>query len=109
MTVELNRINARIEQAKKALEKFNAEVLVDPAYAFAWADSTFMNAARVQIYSEIKYSLENDVSCEKVKQNFVDFIMREAMSINSKSTSQCANIMKECKIAVASEAIEMFL
>lgn len=105
-----------INQAKSVLEKFKADLDVNPSYAMEWSDRAFSAAAKIKVYGPIVSSFEHieanetQTTPEKWMAAYTDGLHRDVMNgarwSTNDSTSRGANSMRDHVLAVKAELLE---
>lgn len=104
----LKTFNGELEVYTKKLAKFAEDLAKDPAYALRWADEQFLNAAKVSVAQQMIHCLEHCQDASDITNTLNSNIMSKARYLYNKSTSTSSNLLEECVVAAAADALEKF-
>ena len=100
--------NARtINQLQEKLQQFTKDLLAHPGHTMEWADSSFKNAATLDLALEIRNALDGGASLENVRNHLQDRVLNHARYIDNHSTSVSSNFMKQCGLAAMVNELEI--
>ena len=101
----IRSIESDLSSAKKVLEKFAADIAVQPLYAFSWGDKAVTAAAKVQVLGDVLAVLKSGVDVEKVRKHATEQAL-QAAKWPARSTSVMSNLAEQEKGAVWASLIE---
>jgi len=112
LNIAYERFNRYAEQNRAAIADFAKRLVDNPAIAMQWADSQFVNAAKVEIYG----GLANELSRSDVAQQdevlkglhrwAMGRVLGAARTSVNQSTSQSSNILDRAIAQVWAEVAE---
>lgn len=90
------------------LTKFAESIKKDPVQAMRWADGQYLHAAKVSVAQQMVHCLEHCQDTSDITDTLKSNIMGKARYMYNKSTSTSGNLMEECLVAAACEALDKF-
>jgi hypothetical protein len=106
----LKKFTAQAEQAQAQIDKFQAELSKDPAYALGWGLTAFQSAARLKVAQMLVHALtkrEGETVCTiaQARETLMDRVMSKAR-YPAQSTSPTSNLMEQYEAAAYAEALD---
>jgi hypothetical protein len=112
----LDQVLRALSDKKTSLEKrttaWAAKYEANPAHALSWATDAFQEAAQLELVSGVLDFLFGEVNpsfkgdrLECITSEFERDLLRMAAS-NPSSTSQCSNMMENCRRVVKAEMVQ---
>lgn len=104
-----------IQASNVKMEEWAKKFAVNPSYALEWIDSTFMEAARVEVFrsyvDQIDYALGANVNEEVILSEVNRAVTRQLLfaidTLTNKSTGVGSNMMKEAKTRAYGEVFSL--
>jgi len=110
----IESLTEAIESADRAIEKFQAKLDSDPAYALEWSTGAFEAAAKKKVYSQVlawaqaATATEEEDLRDKMGPYLVEQALNMASYIANKSTSPVSNLLKEYELQAWSKVTLFF-
>jgi hypothetical protein len=106
----LKKFTAIAEQAQAKIDKFQAELSKDPAYALSWGLDAFQSAARLKVANMLVYGFTPTegapvYTVEQAIEFLTDRVMSKAR-YPAQSTSPTSNLMEQYEAAAYAEALD---
>lgn len=97
-----NRIGHEVVMARKQIEKFQVELMADPAHAFKWADTMFTNAAIISVNELILGDLGREANKDITIQKVARMLNKRALELARASgkSSSSSSVIMEREIAI---------
>jgi hypothetical protein len=106
----LKKFTAQAEQAQAQIDKFQAELSKDPAYALSWGLTAFQSAARLKVANMLVEAFTSrEGAHEYTVANAVGHLTDRVMSkarYPAQSTSPTSNLMEQYEAAAYAEALD---
>jgi hypothetical protein len=98
-------VTSRMEVAQRTLDKFVAELAVEPAHAMSWADKSVSAAGTVRVCAIILKALSEQESVSSLLKFGTEMVMR-AGRYPARSSSPMNNLMEQSVAAAWAEECE---
>lgn len=95
-----------IDVAKSTLAKFVGDLTSYPGSAFEWGDSAVNAAAVVSVWSDVLGAVTSgNRTTPQIRAEYTARVLSNSIH-RTKSTSQCDNLLQQCKLAEMAEVVE---
>jgi len=106
----LKKFTAQAEQAQAQIDKFQAELSKDPAYALSWGLTAFQAAARLKVANMLVEAFTpREGAHEYTVANAVGHLTDRVMGLArypAQSSSPTSNLMEQYEAAAFAEALD---
>lgn len=104
------RLQGKLDNAQANLNAFAQKFATDPVHTLIWSQSTFEDAAKIEVYQDALNVIENmqgeDV-IQIIKDDAQYNLLRLTRSANNYSTSATDNLMNDARMKVLADLLEM--
>lgn len=98
------KYSRRLATARAKIEKFQAEVELDPAHALSWGIGAFAAAAEIRVLRQVVADFESGATAAEVKSWLMSHVIQGSRT-PAHSTSPTSNLIEQYVLASYAEVL----